>query len=71
PTGTGKQHMTYGCHPNAYKGSHDVSMSVARTRKVGDTRLELVPIYCLPTLYYGHLSGGGYDGAFPLTIILP
>ncbi len=71
PTGTGKMHMTYGCHPNDYKGSNDFSMYVDSNRKVGDKRLELVPIYCLPTFYYGHLSGGGYDGAFPLTIILP
>jgi hypothetical protein len=38
---------------------------------VSDKRLELMPIYCLPTFHFGHLTAGEYDGAYPLTIILP
>ena len=71
PTGADKMHMTYAYHAKEYGGNSDFSMYEDSNRKVGDKRLELIPIYCLPTFHFGHLNGGGYDGAFPLTIILP
>ena len=71
PTGTGAMHMTYAYHPDDYGGNSDFSMYADKQRKVSDKRLELNPIYCLPTFHFGHLTSGEYDGVYPLTIILP
>ena len=71
PTGTGAMHMTYAYHPADYGGNSDFSMYEDKQRKVSDKRLELMPVYCLPTFHFGHLTSGEYDGVYPLTIILP
>lgn len=71
-----QDHLVYGIHPAEYVKLDPTTADffdgyIEMNRKVGDRTLEMYPIYCMPTLYYGYLSFGAFVGAFPLTVTLP